>query len=92
GLKQIIALKRDCEEKRVYTLGKKIMSAKKLLDYLFKNPVIKVDSASSATGLSMVASYNLVDDFVRLGILKKFNVDKRNQVFIFNEYYEIFNK
>src|SRR5690606_33291581 len=40
SLKDVLALKQDCEEKRIYGLGKKVASAKKLLDYLFQQPVL----------------------------------------------------
>ncbi|MBS1690083.1 MAG: Fic family protein, partial [Bacteroidetes bacterium] len=52
GLKAIISLKKEVEEKRIYTLGKKINIAKQLVDYLFQQPIIDVDDVIAITGLS----------------------------------------
>ncbi|HUN04196.1 MAG TPA: Fic family protein, partial [Niabella sp.] len=59
-LRDIIALKKDCEEKRIYSLGKKVNNAKKFLDYLFLEPVVDAESVAKQTGLSMVSAYKLI--------------------------------
>jgi Fic family protein len=91
GLKKIIALKTECEEKRIYKLNKKIKNAKILLDYLFEQPIVTVEDVSTATGLSLVSSYGLIDDFVKLKILDEMTGFKRNRMFVFEEYFKIFN-
>lgn len=92
SLKDIIALKQECEEKRIYSLGRKVSVAKVLLDYLFKQPILDAEEVSRATGLSLVSSYKLIDDFIELGILKEMTGFKRNRIFVFSEYFDIFKK
>lgn len=91
-LRDIIALKKDCEEKRIYSLGKKVNNAKKFLDYLFLEPVVDAESVAKQTGLSMVSAYKLIEDFRRLNILKEITGAKRNQIFMFEEYFTLFKK
>jgi Fic family protein len=91
-LKDIIALKKDCEEKRIYMLGKKVNTAKILLDYLFLQPIVDAEMVSAQTGVSMVSSYKLLDDFIRLNILKETTGAKRNKLFVFNEYFTLFKR
>lgn len=92
GLKEIIALKKDCEERRLLSLGKKIPTAKKLLDQLFINPAVNAVMIADITGLSLVSSYKLIDDFTRLGILREITGMKRDRFFMFEEYYNVFEK
>lgn len=92
SLRAIIELKKDCEEKRIYSLGKKVGTAKILLDYLFHQPIVDAEMVSLQTGNSLVSSYRLLDDFIRLNILKEMTGAKRNRLFVFDEYFNLFKK
>lgn len=91
-LKDILELKKDCEEKRIYQLGKKVNTAKLLLDYLYQQPIASAENVAKATGLSLVSSYKLLEDFMRLGILREITGAKRNRLFVFEEYFSIFKR
>lgn len=91
-LKSIIELKKTCEENRIYLLGKKVKTAKLLLDYLFQQPIVDAEMVSAKTKISLVSSYKLIDDFVRLKILREMTGAKRNRLFIFDEYFTLFNQ
>jgi len=92
SLKDILALKKECEEKRIYGMGKRVGTAKKLLDHLFQQPVLDAEQVSAATGLSLVSSYKILGDFVKFGLLKETTGYKRNRVYIFDEYFSIFRQ
>lgn len=91
-LKDILALKADCEEKRIYNMGKRVPSAKLLLDQLFQRPVVDAEAVATATHLSPVSVYKLIEDFVKLGILREMTGYKRNRIFVFDEYFTIFKQ
>ncbi|MES2617405.1 MAG: Fic family protein [Bacteroidota bacterium] len=91
GLKNILALKKECETVRILQLGKKMHSAQKLLSSLFNDPVVRPDEVSKITGLSLVSSYKLIEDFEKLGILLEASGSQRNRIYIFQEYYDVFN-
>lgn len=92
SLKAILALKKDCEEKRIYQLGRKVNTAKVFLDYLYQQPIVSAEDVASATKLSLVSSYKLLEDFMKLGILKEITGAKRNRLFVFEEYFSIFKE
>lgn len=92
SLKDILELKRQCEEQRIYTLGRKVATAKVLLDRLYQQPILDAEDVAGITKISLVSSYKLIDDFMRLGIFKEITGYKRNRVFVFEEYFSIFKK
>lgn len=90
SLKGIIALKKEYEEKRIYSLGKKVKTAKVLFDYLFQQPIVDAEMVSAQTGQSLVSSYKLLNDFLNLEILKEMTGAKRNKLFVFEAYFNLF--
>lgn len=92
SLQQIMQLRRDCEGNRIIHLGKKVPNAKKLLDYLFTQPVITAQQVSDLLNISLVSAYKIANDFERIGILKETTGFKRNRFFIFKEYLDIFHQ
>jgi len=90
SLKQIMHLRHDCQGNRIIKLGKKAPNAKKLLDHLFTQPVLKAQDVAELLNISHVSAYKIITDFVNAGILKETTGFKRNRYFIFEEYLAIF--
>jgi Fic family protein len=90
GLKNILMLKKDCETTRIITLGKKMQSAQILLHSIFIDPVVRPDKVAHITGLSMVSTYKLIEDFERLKILREVTGSRRNRIYLFDEYFKVF--
>ena len=90
GLKNILALKKDCETTRIVTLGKKMQSAQVLLQSLFVDPVVRPDRVAQLTGLSLVSTYKLIEDFEKLKILREVTGNQRNRIYLFDEYFKVF--
>lgn len=90
SLQNIIELKHDCEGKRIIHLGKKVPKAKQFLDYLFTQPIVTAQGVSDQLKLSLVSSYKLIDDFTKARILQETTGFKRNRLFVFREYLDIF--
>lgn len=88
--KEIIILKNKCEG-MLFQLGKKGPSAKLLLDYIFHQPTFDAEDCAKATKLSSVSAYSLINDFIRIGILKELTGYKRNRVFYFPELFILFS-
>jgi Fic family protein len=92
SLQQIMQLRRDCEGRRIIHLGRKVPTAKKLLDYLFTQPVITAQNVAEVLDTSLVSSYKIIDDFTKAGILQETTGFKRNRFFVFKEYLDIFHQ
>lgn len=90
GLRNILKLKIECETVRIKQLGKKMPQAQTLLIHLFSEPFIRPNEVAEATGLSLVSSYKLIADFERLGILREVTGYQRNRIYVFHEYFMVF--
>lgn len=65
----------------------------KTFDYLMtKKPIINVKEIQEMLGISYQGANKIIENFVNLGILKEENSNKRNRLFVFNEYYNLLLK
>ena len=85
----ILKLRKFFEDK-ISTLGKKTERGRKLLVYLFSDPVINIKDVEKALSVQYVAANNLVQDFMNLGILKEKTGYSRNRIFTMNDYIKLF--
>ena len=88
--KSILKLKEEIEEKKIISLGKKLPTAKKLMKYLYKKPVVTVQEIKEELNLSHPTANSLVSDFEKLEILNEKTGYKRNREFEFTEYLKLF--
>lgn len=84
SMQATLALRERCIE-RIASLGLRSADARTLLDHLFAEPFITVNDVVTLTGKSYPTANGLVDDFVRLGILREEPGSKRPRVFGFWE-------
>lgn len=89
---QILELREKVEFTQLFELGKRQQEAKKILNYLYGNPII--DSSKVAEILEVHASTanRLINDLVQLGILVELTGFKRNRIFAFQKYIDLFSK
>ena len=88
--KKIIELREKYERKATSTLGKKIPKAHELLHFLYSHPVIDTGDATKVLHVGTTTAHRLIEDFMRLGILKEITGYKRNRIFLFEEYINLF--
>jgi Fic family protein len=86
----IIKLRNEIELNKLITLGRKQVDAKKLINTLYKQPIL--DGVQIAELLESHASTanRLIVDFQNLGILKELTGYKRNRIYAFDEYIKLF--
>jgi len=88
----ILRLKEKIENEKIVTLGKKIPNAKLLVNMLYGNPVINSSDVLKNLKITSATANSLIEDFMRLGILKEITGGKRHRIFIFQEYLNLFTK
>jgi Fic family protein len=88
--KGILKLREDIESRRLITLGKKLPRAKELLKHLYKTPKLTAADVGSMLHVTPATANVFVHDFVKLGILRETTGGKRNRVFTFHEYLDLF--
>ncbi len=87
----IIKLRSSFEDK-ISTLGRKSERGRKLLMYLFSDPIIDVKAVEKTLDIQYAAANNLIQDFVGLGILKEKTGFSRNRLFGMDDYIKFFRK
>ncbi len=88
----IVKLRENLEGKKINTLGKRVPLAKKALNYLYVKPVITVNDLITELKISKPTANAIVKDFLQLNILKEQTGFKRNRIFVFEEYMNLFRK
>jgi len=88
----ILLLKKNLEGKKIPTLGKRAPLAIKTLNFLFSKPVVTVSDIIDELGTSKPTANAIVKDFIRLKILKEQTGFKRNRIFVFEDYLNLFKK
>ncbi|HET6256987.1 MAG TPA: Fic family protein [Puia sp.] len=92
SLQEILRLRQEIQGEKIVHLGKRAPLAKKLLDYLYTQPIVTAAEIASVLGLSQVSAYKMIDDLVRIDVLKETTGYKRNRFFMFYSYVNIFQK
>lgn len=88
-LLRIMQIKANYEKKIIF-LNRRSKSGYKLLNALFSTPVVSVKFVQNITGTTPKAAGNLIQSFTELGILHEMTKKKRNRVFAFTEYINLF--
>jgi len=91
-LQQIINLKRQIEKEYILPLGRRAVIAQTLLDSLFSDPVVTYKSAGEILSLSPKSTNNLIEEFIKSGILKEITGLQRGRVYAFQKYIDLFEK
>jgi Fic family protein len=75
---------------KIQSLGRRGINAKKVVDYLYKRPVIDAENIRKITGLSSPSSYKLISDLENLDILKEITGSQRGRRYVFEQYLKLF--
>ena len=85
----ILQLQRILEEK-IQQLGSRGNEARKVIDFLYSQPVIDASKIGLITERSKATNYKLLDSLEKLNILKEITGAQRNKLYVFNDYLELF--
>ncbi|MCX6249852.1 MAG: Fic family protein [Bacteroidetes bacterium] len=89
---KILALRDMIENKAIITLGKRIPNAQTLLAYLYSKPIVTVADVMNELKVTKQTANTLIHDFENLKILKEQTGFKRNRIFIFEQYFNLFER
>lgn len=85
----IMQLQKQTDNK-VQSLGSRASKAKKVIDHLYRHPMITADKASEIASVSMPSSYKLLASLEELNILKETTGGQRDRVYVFDDYLKLF--
>jgi Fic family protein len=89
--KAINDLRQKVEYQDILTLGKKTALARDFLHFLYSKPITDRKETSIQLSVNQSTAHRLIEDFVRLGILKEATGFKRNRIFVFEKYLKLFD-
>jgi Fic family protein len=84
-------LRQDAAAK-VQTLGRRAPNATRIVDSLYTKPVVTSAGLAARLDLSQPTTDRLLADLQQLGIIHELTGQRRNRVFYFMEYYNLFLK
>ncbi|MDP2207895.1 MAG: Fic family protein [Bacteroidota bacterium] len=87
--RSIIILRQECEQK-IMGLGKKTLQAKSFLQYLYSNPITDSQDVAKVLNINISTALRVIEDFIRLEIIKETTGFKRNRIFSFEKYINLF--
>ncbi|MCG2813451.1 MAG: hypothetical protein L6245_02090, partial [Thermodesulfovibrionales bacterium] len=88
---KIIALRNRCESAMI-TFGRRAKMGQKLLRCLYLEPIMSAKLIGQRLSLTHPSVNQLLNDFQKIGILKEITGFKRNRLFVFKEYLDLFKK
>ena len=91
-LKKILDLKEKIESEILDTFGKRIGKARILLNHLFRHPIVDSKAVSKLLKITQRPANEIINKFIELGILKEITGFKRNRLFEFEKYLNLFRK
>ncbi len=73
-------------------MGRKATNAKKLLDYLFEQPVVTAANVSELLAVSPVSTYKIILLYTYAAVLEEMTGFIRSRFFVIKKYLDIFHK
>lgn len=90
-LNKIVNLKNGIEKEQIVNMGKRHQNGLKLLNTLFKQPVVHIKDVEEILNISNTAATNIVNIFVDNKILYETTGSKRNRSYLFRDYIDLFD-
>ncbi len=87
---QAILKLREHVEHEVVILKARAPIARRLLQVLYRQPIISASEISTELKVSTPTAHKLVDTFVDMKILKEFTNRQRGRLYVFDEYFKLF--
>jgi Fic family protein len=88
---QILALREKIEFNQLIELGRRLPDAKKIIHALYRNPIIDSSRVMEILDVHASTANRLIHDLVQLGILEELTGFKRNRIYAFQAYIDLFN-
>ena len=86
----IIKLRNKIELETLIKLGRKQHDAKRLMNELYKQPILDGNQIAELLSIHASTANRLIGDFIDLGILSELTGYKRNRIYTFRAYIKLF--
>lgn len=86
---KILQLQKEVE-KKMHSLGNRATNARKVVNFLYKRPLINANIVAEVVGLTLASVYKLIKDLEKLEILNEITGGRRGKLYIFEKYLRLF--
>ena len=90
--RRVLVLREDHRARVTTGLGRAAGNGHKVLEYLYQRPIVAVADVEALTGTSYTAANMLVSRLVELGVLVEATGYRRNRLFRYQAYIELFGE
>ena len=73
------------------SLGNRNVDAKKVIEFMYSQPIVDVAKIEAVIQKSNVTAYKLISDLEHLGVIKEVSGAQRNKLYVFTDYLALFN-
>lgn len=82
-------LRQDLES-LIVTMGRRAENGRRLILHLYEHPAVSIQQVMALLGIQFNPARNLIATLEKMGILKEITGHKRNRIFLFEPYFNIF--
>lgn len=75
----------------VKSLGNRSVDAKKVIAFMYSQPIVDVAKIEGVIQKSNVTAYKLISDLERLDVIREVSGAQRNKLYVFTDYLALFN-
>ncbi|NLT49804.1 MAG: Fic family protein [Ignavibacteria bacterium] len=90
--RKILKLRTEVEDKIIITLGRRLPLAKNAINYLYRYPIINLGDLIDELAVSKQTANTMISELVKLKILYEVTGQKRNRMYVFQDYINLFRK
>jgi len=87
--RRILSLRQEVDRK-VVTLGRRAENARKLIIHLYRYPAVSVNEVMKLQNINKNPARDLIAALVDIGVLEEITGYRRNRIFVFKQYLDIF--
>ncbi len=91
-VRRVLALREEHRAIVTDNLGHAAGKGHRVLERLYRQPMLSVKGVQEIIGVSYAAANNLVSRLVEIGILEEVSGRKRNRIFLYRPYVRIFDE
>lgn len=88
--KNILSLRKELESK-LFDMGRRIENAQRTLNYLYKKPIIDAKELETSLKISSPTANGIINTFIKKGILEELTGQKRDRIYGFSRYIQLFH-
>jgi cell filamentation protein, protein adenylyltransferase len=89
--RNILLLREQDRGKIMEAIGRGSANAFKVLEHLYRNPIVSVNEVQELTRVKYPTANEIVAKMVRAGILREITGQRRNRRFLYGEYIQLFS-